>query len=154
MGTLKNLRYSCNSQKCSIYRYSNDINWKGFGAYISIESELLPQCEKPIITYKDGFVCFSCDTPGVTFVPKVEFIYNNEDNPDKINLSSNYIVKVYATKEGYRDSEVAVASGTCQSGQHTMFLACAEEGLPLFLSDWPPQERHQAADMGQDSALR
>lgn len=96
----------------SIYRYSNDINWKGFGTYISIESELLPQCEKPIITYKDGFVCFSCDTPGVTFVPKVEFIYNNEDDPDKINLSSNYIVKVYATREGYRDSEVATKEVT------------------------------------------
>lgn len=74
---------------------------------ISIPS-IEKKCVTPTINYSKGKISFSCETEGVTF--KSSYTYNSgTSDADEYILSGTTTchVSVYATKEGYLDSDTA-----------------------------------------------
>ena len=64
-------------------------------------------CSSPVISYENGLLKFSCDTEGAQFhytlsCPDVK----SATTPSEICLSALYDISVYATAEGYENSEV------------------------------------------------
>jgi len=77
------------------------------------------KCATPIIKVNSGLVNLSCETEGVTFKTSVTYNSNNENMVgNKLILSSNITcnLSVYATKEGYEDSDVATTEITLRVG--------------------------------------
>ena len=66
-----------------------------------------PKCATPGITFSNGVIGFVCDTKDVKFVSEVTSDDEKTYDSTEITLTRGYTVKVYATKEGYRDSDVA-----------------------------------------------
>ena len=64
------------------------------------------KCEKPTINYRNGKLTFSCATDDVTFHYTITDSNNNSGTGNEVSLNT-FNVSVYATKEGYEDSEVA-----------------------------------------------
>jgi hypothetical protein len=68
--------------------------------------DALPQCATPTISYSNGVIAFSCATEGVKFVSEVSAGDAKEYTGSNIKLSKVYKVSVYATKDGYNNSEL------------------------------------------------
>ncbi len=67
-----------------------------------------PQCATPTIYMENGNVKFECETEGVEYVYQVEPVKVATYDKDKgLSLNNAYRVTVYATKEGYNNSETA-----------------------------------------------
>lgn len=66
----------------------------------------MKKCEKPVISYENGKLIFSCDTEDVNFVTNVECLDNKKYYDEEIPLSAKYKVSVYATKAGYENSDM------------------------------------------------
>jgi len=78
--------------------------WKEFKEVV----EILPlMCAKLTITYEDGKLHFGCETEGVKYVSTVTIPESSEGDGSVIDLSQKFKVSVYATKDGYTDSDVA-----------------------------------------------
>ena len=87
----------------SIESYKSQKPWSNFKEIV-----VLPQkCATPTISYADGKLSFSCETEDVTFTYNI----TNDDitggNAAEVQLTGVYKVTVYASKEGYDDSDVA-----------------------------------------------
>ena len=71
------------------------------------------QCATPSISYENGEVRFSCDTPGVKYHYTItdDDIVNKAANKEgKVSLTAAYNISVYASAKGYRLSETAEAT--------------------------------------------
>lgn len=97
----------------AVNAYKNDYYWGKFGTIIPITDSdpkaNLPICAKPLISYRNGEIVFSCDTPGVTFQSMILDSDIGKHLGDEINISGSYVVKVMATREGYASSDVSIA---------------------------------------------
>jgi len=73
------------------------------------------KCAKPVISFADGKLSFSCATDGVAFV----YTISNDDvksgSGNEIMLGMTYHVSVYATKAGLDNSEAATMDITIDS---------------------------------------
>ena len=78
--------------------------WSRFEA---IEEYPVKKCATPTISYANGKVCFACETEGVKFVPTAKCLPKQTQNGNELELGGTYDISVVATKEGYRDSQVA-----------------------------------------------
>ena len=70
------------------------------------------KCAKPTIAFKDGKLKFSCQTQGVEFVSEVTTDDTGKHYTNEVEMGGNYKVTVYATKEGYENSDVATMEFT------------------------------------------
>ncbi len=90
------------------------IDWDNFNSLISI----IPlKCATPTITFDNGKLTFECETEGVEFKYNISMAGDQSDSGDEVllpNLRSTYTVSVYATKEGYVNSDVATQVITYQ----------------------------------------
>jgi hypothetical protein len=77
--------------------------WKEFKEIIEMD----PSCATPTISYKNGELIFDCETEGVKYVSTITAPESTEADGKKIDLSKSFRVSVYATKEGYTDSDIA-----------------------------------------------
>ncbi len=77
--------------------------WKEFKEI----KEMLDRCATPTISYKNGELIFDCETEGVKYVSTITAPESTEADGKKIDLSKSFRVSVYATKEGYTDSDIA-----------------------------------------------
>ena len=69
------------------------------------------KCETPTITVDGGSVKFDCKTSGVIFHYTISSSDAKSDITNSgIEVKNNYTISVYATKDGYADSEVAKKS--------------------------------------------
>ena len=68
------------------------------------------KCEKPTIVYQNGKLTFSSATEGVTFQSTISDTDIKSYNSSEIQLGVTYTISVYATKNGYEDSETATAT--------------------------------------------
>ena len=97
----------------SVATYNNTSPWNTFGNVVAIDAQSQPEppvlekCAKPTITYDDGMLYFSCETPDVQFVYSIKNGGADTGVGDQAQLVSNYYVSVYATKSGYEDSDTA-----------------------------------------------
>ena len=98
--------------KESISDYQNTTPWNNFVYIKSLdeESPTTPKCNTPIISYKNGVLEYSSDTENAEF----HYVISSSDMKEGIgkytNLSVIYNVSVYASKDGFLNSDVATAT--------------------------------------------
>ena len=103
----------------AIDSYKETEPWSGFGTIVAIEGEepVEEKCATPSISYVGGKVTFSCDTEDVEYVCEVTFPNTLSGSGAKVTLSDKtMLVKVYATKEGYKKSDTATKKIKILSG--------------------------------------
>ena len=92
--------------------------WMNFNEIVSIEGP--DKCATPVINFIKGTIELSCETEGVEYVTEISIPDVNEYTGNKIKLTGTYTISVYATKEGYDNSDVATReinlSGNGSSG--------------------------------------
>ena len=91
--------------EASLEAYKTTAPWSGFGVIERIETR--PVCAKPVIIFEDGKLQFSCETEDAKCVYSVTSPLSTVSTDSDDAMPKTYIVSVYATKDGYRDSEVA-----------------------------------------------
>ena len=96
----------------SVEKYKAVSPWKDFKEIVAIEgTEPIydEKCETPIISFVEGILVFNSETSDVVYH------YNITDEDIKngvgkeIELTAAYQISVYASKEGYNDSDVKTA---------------------------------------------
>lgn len=92
----------------SINEYKKTAPWSGFKDVVPIEEVTLEKCTSPTIAYANGEFIFSCETEGVEYVYDVKVNGAKTGSTDsKVKVSPTLTVSVYATKEGYENSDMA-----------------------------------------------
>lgn len=93
--------------------YKETAPWNEFKEIIALIQDLpddAEQCAMPSISYQNGKLSFESVTDGV------EYQYQITDNDIKsgtgneVSLDATYHISVYATKDGYKESETATAT--------------------------------------------
>lgn len=98
-GTVTNIEFNTqDNQKLTLPDVTIDI---------AIPSNELLKCATPTISFANGELEFSCETEGVEYEYEVTVADAKKDKGSKVSLTGVYKVSVYATKEGYEDSDVA-----------------------------------------------
>ena len=85
-------------------------NWKDFKEIVEVEGDEPDEkkCATPTISYADGKLTFDCATDGVEYVYDVTLSNTLGGSNTEVTLSDKtLLVTVYATKEGYENSETA-----------------------------------------------
>ena len=66
------------------------------------------KCATPTITFADGKLMFNCETEDVEYAYEITSADVKKGNASKVKIDGKLKVSVYAMKEGYEDSEVAI----------------------------------------------
>ena len=90
--------------------YQTTAPWSGFGTIKALEGTEAKKCEKPVISYNNGELSFTCATEGVEYVSKINSDDFNSFYTQLVQLSGCYNISVTATKAGYDNSDVATAT--------------------------------------------
>ena len=95
----------------SLSSYKTTAPWSGFGTIKAIEGTEAEtkKCEKPVISYNNGELFFTCATEGVEYISKINSDDFNSFYTQLVQLSGCYNISVTATKAGYDNSDVATA---------------------------------------------
>ena len=93
----------------SLSSYKTTEPWSGFGTIKTLEGTEAKKCEKPVISYANGELDFTCSTEGVEFASEIKCDDVKKFNTSKVSLSACYDISVTATKAGYDNSDVATA---------------------------------------------
>ena len=95
----------------TIEKYKATTGWKDFvfieegaGGGDTPETQ---KCATPTISYENGKLKFSCDTEGATFQYSITDTDIKAGSGNEVQLTTTYKVTVYATKDGYENSDVA-----------------------------------------------
>ena len=115
------------------------------------------KCATPTINYENGKLTFSCATSGAICQSTITDEDIRSYSKDEVQLSVTYHISVYATKEGYENSDVAnatlcwidveprtegIANGVAsvranavliQGESGTFNISGADEGLPIII---------------------
>ena len=101
----------------TIDKYKTTGGWKDF---LFIEEGTGPDgggetpetntCAKPTIGYQNGKLTFRCETEGATCQYTITDDDINSGSANEIQLGVTYRINVYATKDGYNNSETATAT--------------------------------------------
>lgn len=97
----------------SIELYKTTLPWSNFGTIVALDGDTPKsnKCATPTISYANGKLKFNCETDDVLFNPTIK---NDDIKPynhtEEIDLCVTYQISVYATREGYEDSDVATAT--------------------------------------------
>ena len=97
----------------SVEAYKSSAPWSGFKQILPLKSDTpddAERCATPTIIYKDGKLSFECATDGVTFVTDITDTDIKKHYTATIPLTATYTINVYASKKGYKDSEIATAT--------------------------------------------
>lgn len=103
---------------CKAVYESADV-WKNFWNILEIgegsgginpDQPYTKKCQKPIISYTDGRLTFSCDTEGARCISEIKDVDIKKYYDQTINLKATYEISVYAMLEGYNNSDVATAT--------------------------------------------
>ena len=98
----------------SLNSYQTTEPWSGFGQIVALPEK----CATPTITFTNGMLTFECETEGVEFVYDISMTGSQSGRGNDIvlpSLPNTYAVSVYATKEGWVDSDVATKTLTFQA---------------------------------------
>ena len=101
--------------KGTIDKYKATDGWKDF-AFIEEgtgggETPPTPQtCEKPIISYQEGKLMFTCATEGATCHYSITDSDIKAGSENEVQLTATYNISVFAAKTGCQNSETATAT--------------------------------------------
>ena len=92
-----------------INNYQITTPWNSFGEYKTLTGEIVetPKCSTPIISIEEGQIKFNCETEGVDFVSNISTTDADNYYDAVLTLTYKYKVTVYATKDGYENSDKA-----------------------------------------------
>ena len=90
----------------TIEKYKATEGWNSFVSIIEHKGT----CETPTISYDNGKLTFNCATEGATCISSISDTDVATYNTNEVQLNVTYIISVYATKEGYNNSETATAT--------------------------------------------
>jgi hypothetical protein len=94
-------------------KYMSTDGWKDF-LYIEEGSGNNPsgkdRCEKPTISYNNGKLVFKCATEGVSFQSTITDSDIKSYSISEVQLGVTYEISVFATKDGYENSETVTAT--------------------------------------------
>ena len=95
----------------AISYYQTSAPWSEFGTIKPLEGTgaEIKKCEKPVISYANGELEFTCSTDGVEFASEIKCKDVNKFYTSKVSLFASYDISVTATKAGYKNSDVATA---------------------------------------------
>lgn len=94
------------------------------------------KCEKPTISFKDGVLVFSCATEGVTYQYNISASSASSGAGNNIDFVPIYTITVYATKDGYENSDTAslvVTGGTTGDLNGDGFINAADATILVKL---------------------
>ena len=94
----------------SINAYKTTTPWNGFGTFKSIEGGSTQKCTPPTISYGGKKLTFSCETEGVEYVYEIKDTDIKKGYDSEVSLTAIYEISVYATKQGYENSDIATAT--------------------------------------------
>jgi len=104
----------------SLSAYKTTAPWSSFGKIVSLNGGETPEtkkCATPTINYQYGQLSFSCETEGVTFVSEITDVDIKTHYDASIYLTATYNISVYATKDGYENSDVTTATLSWLDGE-------------------------------------
>ena len=67
------------------------------------------KCATPTISYSSGKLRFTCETPDVEFFYDISSTDNRNGKGSEVDVTPIYTINVYASKDGYLDSDIATA---------------------------------------------
>ncbi len=101
----------------SVEQYKAIEPWSKFRAVVAITENDNPlggegteKCAKPTISYKNGKLSFDCATQGAVCQTTITDADVSTFLGNEIQLSATYHISAYATKYGYQNSDVAIAT--------------------------------------------
>ena len=94
----------------SIDVYKATAPWSTFSEFEMMSKQ---KCEKPTISVENGKLNFGCDTEDVEFHYEISILMKGDGNG--VKLPDTLKISVYASKEGFYDSEVETAEISTQS---------------------------------------
>jgi len=111
-GTVTNIEFNTqDNQKLTLADVTFSITIPGGGGQ---------KCATPTIAYDKGELVFSCETEGVKFISEVKVADAKSNEEERVQLMPTYIINVYATKDGFEDSDVATATIRWRDGRPLM----------------------------------
>lgn len=92
--------------------YQATSPWSNFTSFKTLSGEDVEKkkCATPTISYKNGQLAFSCETEDVEYSSSITDADIKTYKTAIIQLGVTYNISVYATKEGYENSETATAT--------------------------------------------
>ena len=95
--------------EASVAAYKAKEPWSGFGAIKTLSGEIpvTLKCATPTISYENGKLKFSCATEGATCQYSITDTDIKAGSGNEVQLTTTYKVTVYATKDGYENSDEA-----------------------------------------------
>ena len=92
--------------------YQTTSPWSKFSSFKTLSGEDIEKkkCATPTISYNNGQLTFGCETEGVEYNSTITDADINTYKTAVIQLGVTYNISVYATKDGYENSEVATAT--------------------------------------------
>lgn len=96
----------------SINAYKTTSPWSGFGTFKTLEGGevVIHKCATPTINYSNGELIFNSETEEVGYVSEITDTDIKKYYDATISLTAIYTISVYATKNGYENSDVAMAA--------------------------------------------
>ena len=96
----------------SMNAYKTTEPWSNFGTIkaISGTGDEPQKCATPTISYGGKELTFLCETEDVEYVYEIRDSYVKKGYDSRISLSATYEIRVYATKSGYENSDIATAT--------------------------------------------
>lgn len=93
----------------SINEYSSTYPWNEFPIIVALNNDS-QKCEIPEIRYENGELKFSCATNGAEFAYEITDDDIKSGYESSVKLDATYYISVYATRNGYENSDVATAT--------------------------------------------
>ena len=84
---------------------------------VTVRAKTMEKCATPAIAYDKGELVFSCETEGVKFFSEVKVADAKSNEGERLQLIPTYEISVYATKEGYSNSDEAMATIQWRDGR-------------------------------------
>ena len=97
----------------SVEAYKSADVWKDFGTIVGLDGgdgSETQKCEKPTISYENGKLTFRCETEGAECIATITDTDIKTHYGNEVSLTATYTISVYATKAGYKNSDVATAT--------------------------------------------
>ena len=98
----------------AISDYKKATPWSSFGNIVAINGGSTPtptpKCANPVISYRNGELFFDCQTYGAEFVTKITDSDIDTFYSKSVTLSAIYNISVYATANGYDNSDTVNAT--------------------------------------------
>ena len=109
--------YRVDSKNCTLYvpykakeKYASTDGWKYFKNIVEFKDPEITFCATPQISYSNGKLFIECETEDAEFFTTVTSSYVKDYTTSEFDLSATYNICVYATANGYKDSDTVYAT--------------------------------------------